>query len=218
MDKEFWHRRWEKNEIGFHLTEPHHYLLKYFSALPAVQGGHVFVPLCGKSPDLVWLHEQGLDVVGIELNRSAVEAFFRENKIAGKWTTVSGISCCVAQGYRLFCGDFFELSAAELGGAKVFYDRGSLVALPPEMRFRYASHLASLMSSGSQMLLIGYEYDQSETEGPPFCVPRQELEVLFGDVFQIELLAEDDVLWSHKGLAERGVTQLTEYAALLMRN
>ena len=55
MDKEFWHRRWEKNEIGFHLTKPHHYLQKFVSVLQLPPGSTVFVPLCGKSPDLIWL-------------------------------------------------------------------------------------------------------------------------------------------------------------------
>ena len=30
MDKEFWFTRWRKNEIGFHLTEPHHLLQELF--------------------------------------------------------------------------------------------------------------------------------------------------------------------------------------------
>ena len=59
---------------------------------------------------------------------------------------------------------------------------------------------------------------RAETDGPPFSVSQKELETLFGEDFQIEILAEEDALWSHQGLVARGVTQLTEYAVLLTRN
>ena len=82
---------------------------------------------------------------------------------------------------------------------------------------RYAAHLAALLPSDSRILLIGYTYNQSETNGPPFSVSQQELETLFVEKFRIEILAEEDALWSHQGLVARGVTQLMEYAVLLTR-
>jgi thiopurine S-methyltransferase len=218
MDKEFWYSRWEKNEIGFHLTMPHHKLRKFFRELQVLPGAPVLVPLCGKSPDLVWLREQGLTVTGVELSRVAIEALISENALLAEWTTEAGMPCCHADGYQIYCGDFFKLSTKELIGIRALYDRGSLVALPPEMRARYAAHIATLLPSGGRVLLIGYEYDQAETDGPPFSVPFSDLEGLFCANFQLELLAEDDALWSHRGLAERGVTKLTEYAVLLVRN
>ena len=217
MDKDFWLRRWQKNDIGFHMTDPHHFLQKFFPLLQTQPTDSVFVPLCGKSPDLVWLHEQGLNIVGIELSRIAVEAFFSENDLPGEWATEAGSPCFCARGYKIYCGDFFELTTAELGGACTLYDRGSLVALPAEMRTRYAAHLAALLASGSRVLSISYMYNQTEASGPPFSVSQKELETLFSEDFQIETLVEEDVLWSHKGLVDRGVTQLTEFAALLIR-
>jgi thiopurine S-methyltransferase len=217
MDKEFWFTRWQKNEIGFHMTEPHHLLQELFPLLQTQPKDTIFVPLCGKSPDLVWLYEQGLNIVCIELSRIAVEAFFSENDLSGEWTTEAGMPCCCAKGYKIYCGDFFELTTTELAGARTLYDRGSLVALPAEMRTRYAAHLAALLASGSRVLSISYMYNQTETAGPPFSVSQKEFETLFSEDFQIETLVEEDVLWSHKGLVDRGVTQLTEFAALLTR-
>ncbi len=217
MDKKFWLRRWHKNEIGFHMTEAHPFLAKFFSRLQTQPGDLVFVPLCGKSPDLVWFREEGLNVVGIELSRTAVDAFFKENDLCGKWATVSGQLCCCADGYKIYCDDFFKLTVAELAGVSAVYDRGSLVALPPEMRVRYAAHLATLLSSGSRVLLISYSYNQIETYGPPFSVPHEEVESLFADQFTVEVLAEEDALWSHQGLVARGVTQLMESSVLLTR-
>ena len=218
MEKDFWFRRWKKNEIGFHMTDSHHLLQKFFPLLETRPGDTLFVPLCGKSPDLVWLHEQGCKVVGIELSRTAVESFCRENGLAGDWTTVAGMPCYRAEGYQLFCDDFFKLTTDDLSAARTVYDRASLVALPPEMRIRYANHLAALLPSGSRVLLVSYEYKQSETQGPPFAVTQKEVGDLFSSKYQIELLVEEDALWSHQGLVERGVTKLSEFAMLLKRN
>ncbi len=217
MDKDFWHRRWQNNEIGFHLTDPHPFLQKFFPLLQTQPTDTIFVPLCGKSPDLVWLREAGLKVVGIELSQTAVEAFFAENDLPGQWTHKT---------LSLFARQKVTSSTAAisstcpqltLSGISAYYDRGALVALPPEMRIRYAAHLSALIPPAGRILLIGYSYDQSETKGPPFSVSQQELGELFAENFRVEPLAEEDALWSHQGLAARGVTQLTEYAVLLTR-
>ena len=107
MDEQFWHKRWEQNDIGFHKDEPHHYLLRFIDRLEADSGDIFLVPLCGKSPDLVWLNCYGLDVVGVELSRLAVDAFVEENRLPGGWTTAAGMSCWLGERYKLFCGDFF---------------------------------------------------------------------------------------------------------------
>lgn len=217
MDKNFWLRRWHKNEIGFHMTDPHHLLQKFFSLLRVQSAENIFVPLCGKSPDLRWLRDSNLNVLGVELSRTAVEAFFRENNLCGEWDSRGELPCCCAEGYKIYCGDFFKLTSVELENVHACYDRGSLVALPPEMRTQYAAQLAALLPAGSRTLVISYRYNQSETAGPPFSVSLNELESLFRDHFQVEFLSEEDVLWSHQGLVARGVTELTEYAVLLTR-
>lgn len=217
MDEKFWLRRWEQNEIGFHKSEPHHFLLRFFDRLLVAAGDAFFVPLCGKSPDLAWLRAKGLEVIGIELSRTALEAFVSENGLCGSWSTWEGIPGFHARGYRLLCGDYFNLTPAALGGARGAYDRGALVALPAAMRRRYAEQLALLLPAGGRALAVSYAYDQAESSGPPFSVPLEEITQLFGADFEIELLVEEDTLWSHQGLAARGVTQLSEFAVLLTR-
>lgn len=217
MEEKFWLERWEKNEIGFHKEEPHHDLLRFFDRLQVATKDTFFVPLCGKSPDLVWLNGRGLDVVGVELSRLAVDAFIEENRLNGNWSIAAEMPCWLGQGYTLFCGNFFKLSAADLGDVRAAYDRGSLVAMPVEMRANYASHLARLMPVDSRLLLISYEYDQSETYGPPFSVSFAEVKKIFAANFEIELLVEEDALWSHQGLVARGVSKLAEFAVLLTR-
>ena len=217
MEEKFWLERWEKNDIGFHKEEPHHFLSRCFESLSVNTGAAIFVPLCGKSPDLIWLQGKGMNVVGVELSRLAVESFVDENKLVGDWSTAAGMPCWMGQKYKLFCGDFFQLTAADLDNISAAYDRGSLVALPEGMRKRYAEHFARLIQTGSRILVISYEYDQIETYGPPFSVPLADILKLFAADFEVELLVEEDTLWSHRGLAARGVTKLTEFAVLMTR-
>ncbi len=44
-------------------------------------GRRVLVPLCGKTPDLLWLAEQGNEIVGVELSEIAVHP----DEMLGYW-------------------------------------------------------------------------------------------------------------------------------------
>lgn len=67
------------------------------------------------------------------------------------------------------------------------YDRAALVAIAPERRQDYASHLAAVTGQAPQ-LLITFNYDQSTMQGPPFSVPAGMVRALYGDGFVIDLL------------------------------
>ena len=108
MDEKFWLERWQQNDIGFHKEDPHHFLLKFYDRLHVGAGDTLFVPLCGKSPDLVWLNRRSLDVVGVELSRLAVDAFLEENQLIGEWSAAAGLLCWLGKNYKIFCGDFFQ--------------------------------------------------------------------------------------------------------------
>ena len=214
MDHDFWKTRWQMNEIGFHMEERHEYLHRFYHRLH-VGPGTVFVPLCGKSPDLVWIRQQGAKVLGVELSDIAVNDFFHENRLSFEKDSVGGFSRLHTDGITLLCGDLFELDSNVLQGVRGVYDRGSLVALPKEMRQKYASHLCEILPVDSRILLVSYDYDQNEIDGPPFSVPPAEVEELFGADFSFELLVEQDALPSHNILRERGLRKLTEFACLL---
>src|SRR5512135_332619 len=157
MDKDFWLERWEREEIGFHQNETNPYLSQYWQDLPLAPGSKVFVPLCGKSLDMLWLRKQGHPVLGVELSPLAVEAFFKENGYTPDHDSSHKFESCEADGIRILCGDFFNLEQDDLAQVGAVYDRASLVALPPAMRERYARHLASILPGGTQILLITFD-------------------------------------------------------------
>lgn len=194
MDKAFWHQRWHEERIGFHRDEVHPALPAYWSYPPHGDSGVVFVPLCGKSNDMVWLAQQGWQVIGVELSAKAIEAFFEAQQLTPVRTEVADhLSCYEAGAYRIYCGDIFHLHRKQLAQVCAVYDRAALVALPEAMRQRYAFHLAQMLSPGVSMLLVSLEHDSPS--GPPFSVAIEELSWLFGANFEIKALArlpEDD--------------------------
>lgn len=218
MEKEFWLERWQRQEIGFHQDEINPYLRRYWTELKLARDATIFVPLCGKSRDMLWLHEQGHAVLGVELSPLAVHAFFEENGVVPTHSTVGNFDCCDAEGFRILCGDFFDLQRGQLGGIVAVYDRASLVALPPEMRARYASHLVGILEPGTKILLVTFDYPQSEMTGPPFAVTQEEVESLYRGRAEVRLLSRNDVLTQNARFAERGVSRMHENIFLLTVN
>lgn len=189
MKHEFWLERWEQNQIGFHQVEINRYLSTHWAELGLARGARVFVPLCGKSLDMLWLHEQGHPVLGNELSIKAVEAFFSENELPATVTGEARFTRYAADGLEILAGDFFALKGTDLGEIRAVYDRASLIALPPPMRQDYARHMSSLLPGDSRILLVTMEYPPGTLEGPPFSVTDEEVHTLFGADFAIKLKA-----------------------------
>ena len=78
MEPNFWHERWQQNQLGFHESEANSLLVAHFDALSLAPNSRVFVPLCGKTRDIAWLLSKGHRVVGIELSQLAIEQLFTD--------------------------------------------------------------------------------------------------------------------------------------------
>lgn len=205
MESAFWHERWESGQLGFHQESVNAHLTKFWSRLGLGSQDAVFVPLCGKSLDLVWLHEQGHHVLGVELSAIAIEDFFTAARLAPSKAPRGALVRYDAPGYELYVGDFFELESTLLRDVRGVYDRASLIALPPEMRERYAAKLIELLPVDARMLLLTIEYDQAKMKGPPHSVQREEVERLFGTAFAIESLEQTEPSAPHPRFQERGL-------------
>ena len=217
MEPEFWQERWARTQIGFHLPEVNPYLLRHWPRLALAEGTQVLVPLCGKSLDLMWLASRGFRVMGVELSEQAVEAFFREQNLAPRITRQGAFKVYRADLIEVWCGDFFALDADILADCTALYDRAALIALPPLMRAQYAEHLNRLLRPGCQGLLITLDYDQTQKAGPPFAVTDEEVKVLFGAHWALNVLEKQDILGQSWKFVQDGVTRLEERAYRLER-
>jgi thiopurine S-methyltransferase len=210
MDPAFWLERWQQNQIGFHQAEISAHLQDFWGALALPRGSSVFVPLCGKSRDMLWLRAQGHGVLGVELSPIAVNDFFRENGLAPQRRHEGFFERCVADDLEILCGDFFALTADQLAGVAGVYDRASLIALPADMRLSYARHLQHILPASAEILLITVEYPQAQMDGPPFCVHQTEVEQLYRERYAVTVLYTKDVLAENARFRERGLSALIE--------
>ena len=198
MDAQFWLERWEENKIGFHEGEANAFLVKYVERLAISAGSRIFLPLCGKTRDIAWLLSRGYRVAGAELSPLAIEQLFNELGTEAAQSEAGKLKRWSAEGIDIFVGDIFDLSGDALGPVDAVYDRAALVALPEEMRKRYTSHLMEITGLAPQ-LLITFDYDQNQMEGPPFSIPAAEVERLYRDRYDITKLESRDVAGGLKG-------------------
>jgi thiopurine S-methyltransferase len=215
MDHAFWHERWQQNQIGFHNKAVNSHLQSFWPILQTAQNRKVFVPLSGKTKDILWLLELGCDVVAVELSPLAVQALFAENNLQPEVFQTECFTVNQIDGLRVYCGDFFQLTINELDVCTVVWDRASLVALPVNMREAYADHMQHLLNPGSQILLVAFNYHQTEMQGPPFSVNQQEVQVLYGSWCDVQLLCTEDILDREPHFRDRGLTSMQEQVYLL---
>jgi thiopurine S-methyltransferase len=100
----------------------------YWPRLGLKAGSEVFVPLCGRSLDMVWLAEQGHRVIGAELSQIAIDEFFAERGLTPEVATRAGFTIKSTGAFELWCGDFFDLPPRAVAGVAGAYDRASLIA------------------------------------------------------------------------------------------
>jgi thiopurine S-methyltransferase len=198
MDANFWLQRWERNQIAFHQSQTNPLLIDYFDTLSLSQGSRVFVPLCGKTLDIAWLLAQGCLVAGAELSPLAIEQLFHQLGIEPDITNLGAIKRYSAPNIDIFVGDIFDVTREMLEQVDAVFDRAALVALPEDVRPRYARHLTEITANASQ-LLITFEYDQSQMDGPPFSVRGDELHRHYDDHYDLTSLISRDVAGGLRG-------------------
>ena len=210
MEPKFWQERWARNQLGFHLPEVNPYLERHWPSLALAEGAKVLVPLCGKSLDLMWLATQGHRVLGVELSEQADEAFFSEQSLTPRITQRGVFTVYQADLIEVWCGDFFALDAEVLADCTAVYDRAALIALPPLMRSQYTEQMNNMVRPGCQGLLITLDYDQTQKAGPPFAVTDEEVKVLLGAHWSLQVIEKQDILGESWKFVQDGVTGLDE--------
>lgn len=180
MDIAFWASRWNEGRIGFHEGKANELLVRFAGELG--EGRNVLVPLCGKAEDMAYLAARGHHVVGIEAIEDAVKQFYAEHELTP--TVRAGKSATIYEGagITILCGDVFGIAREDTGPVDALYDRAALIALPPDLRARYAKKVTELMSPGGRGLLIALEYAPGTHPPPPHAVFSDEVRALYNNV------------------------------------
>ena len=188
MDPKFWLDKWSSNQIGFHENKVHNLLMAYWHSLGGEANDKVFVPLCGKSLDLLWLRERHNSVVGVELSEIAVISFFEEQGLNFTKTERGEYSIFSNDGIQILCGDIFKIPSSQFGIFDLVYDRASLVALSPSDRIQYRKLLDNITRKESRILLITVDYDSKLISPPPHILSDIHLQKIYASDWKITSL------------------------------
>ena len=135
MHPDYWLARWNEGRTGFNQPGGNPLLQRHWATLDLPADSQVFVPLAGKSPDLLWLAARGHRVLAVELSPLAIEQFFAEHGIEPEVTRSRHGIHHRAGAIEMICGDVFDLDREVLSGCSAFYDRAALIALPEPLRY-----------------------------------------------------------------------------------
>ena len=202
---EDWLGRWDQGRIGWHEAAGNEGLKSFWPDI--AKPGSVLVPLCGKTPDLLWLAQRGHDVVGVEVSEIAVEGFFDDHGLEYVRESSGSLSRYTAKNHSLtlFCGDYFDFHAEQFDA---LYDRGALVALSADLRPRYVEHTRQLLKPDAMRLVVTLEYDQRIVNGPPFSVAADELTTYWDDLDRVS--EKDDIENCPPKFRKAGLTAIAE--------
>jgi thiopurine S-methyltransferase len=192
-DNAHWQQCWHDQQTDFHQKEVNRLLIRFWRGLDLARGSRVFVPLCGKSLDMIWLAQQGHEVIGLELSPVAVRAFFRENNMQSSQRKVGQFTLWQSGRISILCGDYFSVGRADLGRIDAVYDRAALTALPEDIRRRYVAHLKLILPAACKVFLLTVEdADEGETREVTMGAST-EITALYSEAFEIELAHVESV-------------------------
>ena len=186
-DNQLWLRLWRERRTDFHQQAVNPLLSRFWPSLGLAPGSRVFVPLCGKSLDMLWLVEQGHEVIGVELSPLAVKAFFRENHLQPVKRRQGPFTLWQHGCLAILCGDYFALTQADLGQIDSVYDRAALTALPEDLRRRYVAQLHLLLPATSSVFLLTIEDAAEHASLQQALGVDPELQALYAADFDIDL-------------------------------
>ncbi|XP_068567393.1 probable thiopurine S-methyltransferase isoform X1 [Cebidichthys violaceus] len=214
-----WEERWQEDRIGFHQPHVHKMLEKNIDkVLSGRTGVRFFFPLCGKAVDMKWLADMGHSVVGVEISEKGIKQFFEDNNMTYSEEPVPAIPGAKVfksseRNISLYQCDLYKFSSSIEGQFGAIWDRGSLVAINPRDREKYAALIISLMAKDCRYLLDTLLYNPESYSGPPFLVPDEQVASLFGNSCDLEQLQSLDALTDRQ--RGWGLDYLTETVHLI---
>ncbi|WP_347988144.1 thiopurine S-methyltransferase [Methylomonas sp. AM2-LC] len=186
-DNNLWLKFWLDQRTDFHQNNVNQLLIRFWPSFHTQPGSRVFIPLCGKSLDILWLAEQGYEVIGVELSPIAVKAFFRENHMQPSKRRMGKFTVWQQGKISILCGDYFALLPENLGVIDIVYDRAALTALPEDIRKHYVKHLRLIVPDAEQIFLLTAEDVEGTKEFSSNNEVDSEISSLYATEYNIEV-------------------------------
>jgi len=178
VKQQFWLDCWTNTRLGFHQDELQPLMVEHFPNLVNATDNRIFVPLCGKTADMLFFAER-FKVIGNELSGIACHDFFEDNNLLANVKERNGFTIFEQGNIELHQGDFFALDGKQFQAFDWIYDRAAIIAFPAGMRREYVQHLKNFMTAETRIFLLTLEFPEDEMKGPPFSVNENEVRQLF---------------------------------------
>jgi thiopurine S-methyltransferase len=192
-DNVLWLQCWRDQRTDFTQMAVNPLLVRFWPGLNLAKGSRVFVPLCGKSLDMLWLTGQGYEVIGVELSPIAVRGFFKENRLPVTQRKLGPFTCWRHGRLSILCGDYFALTKAILGRIDTVYDHTALTALPEDIRKPYVAHLGWIVPKTTPIFLLTTEDADPDADPNLAFAVADEIKTLYSASFAIELAHVENV-------------------------
>lgn len=144
----------KKSEDPEYLKKVDPVLMKNIKELTAGRSNlRIFVPMCGKTHDMLWLADRGHAIIGAEINARYIKAFFRDAELeytlrSEKVTPKKKVNVYNANGkdITLYQCDIFDFSVDVSGQFDAIWDQSALPVIN-EMGAKRLKDYTNLMQS-----------------------------------------------------------------------
>lgn len=144
----------KKSEDPEYLKKVDPILMKHITELTAGRSNlRIFVPMCGKTRDMLWLAERGHAITGAEINARYIMAFFRDAALEYELRSEQikpkrNVNVYAAKGHdiTLYQCDIFDYSVEVSGQFDAIWDQSAIPVIN-EMGSKRLKQYTSLMQS-----------------------------------------------------------------------
>ena len=158
----------------------------------------IFLPLCGRSPDMIWLVSQGHRVTGVEWLESVIQQFFTENNLEYEIKTDVNVGKDKSLVYSaktipitIYCCDMFSVTSEVVDKFDCILDVGSMASQPPVVYNEYSAICRTMLKPKGSILLSTFNFDQPLRKHPPFACPLEEIQNTYGVEFDVVLAQKE---------------------------
>lgn len=200
---DFWADQWSSDQAFWHIKEVNPILKKFENNLiPSVTSNTtIFFPLCGKTLDMLYFLEKGYNVVGVEGVETIILEYLNENGLKYDVLNIqhdgAELKVFVSGKLTLICGNYFSTGPLKPSSGipeyvtrkgDAVFDRGSMMAILPELVDDYTKVLHRWVKPDGKVLLYAPEFDQNLRPGPPYSLSEKQVNQTYKDIANLEIL------------------------------
>lgn len=145
----------------------------------------VLVTLCGSSPDLKWLADNGHSVYGVEWSEDAILQFLKKCNLQYEKSEMKNFTVFKVANLdlRFYVGDFLNFTHENIGVKFDFiWDSASLQTIPLSSRQSYSKVILDLMHPDSVYMLSAMYFGELRTwKENPYELSDNDLMELYGN-------------------------------------